>query len=932
MSGGSGVADIRKRKLIEVSLPLEAINRESAREKSIRHGHPSTLHLWWARRPLAACRAVLFAQLVDDPSSNPRLSEEEQILERKKLHSLIEELVIWENSNNEDVLRRAREKILESCDGNPPPILDPFAGGGSIPLEAQRLGLEAHASDLNPVAVLINKALIEIPPKWTGHPPVFPGAAESRLGNWPGNTGLAEDVRRYGQWMRDEAEKRIGHLYPKAKLPDGTEATVIAWIWARTVRCPNPACRIQMPLVRSWWLSKRKGKETYVVPSIVDGKVSFSIAHNIEGAPTPENDGTVRRTRAICIGCEEPVALSYVRAEGRAKRLGVELMAIVAEAKRRRVYLPPDTEHAKAANISRPVGAPDTDLPEKGLGFRVQAYGLVKHADLFTNRQLATLLLYCTLIEDVREQVVAHSLARSEPDAMLQSREESAISYGEAVALYLCLSVTRTADVSNCLSTWSASRDQVRNLFSRQAVPMSWDFAEVSPFAGAAGDLETSVETACRALLRLPSEGRPSVRQGPAGGRGRLSSGTVSTDPPYYDNVGYADLSDFFYIWLRVGIGRSHGRVLGTVLTPKEEELVADPARHGGRLQAERFFREGFERVFENIRSSVIPEYPISVYYAFKQAEVGEEGRVSTGWENLLEGMIRSGWVITGTWPINTERGGRMRDIGSNALASSVVLSCRLRGETAGRTDRRGFISKLRGELPAALKELQQGNIAPVDLAQAAIGPGMAVFSGYSQVTEPDGSPMRVRTALMLINQVLAEVLTEQEGEFDSDSRFALKWFEQYGWDEGDYDDAEKLVKAYNTSVKYLERAGIFWARAGKARLIAPDELPDNFGLSKGVRVTVWEAVLHLVKRLDTQGIDAAARFMAEAGEHLGDLDTVKELAYLLYAICERKKWAKQALRFNNLVSTWSDLGNAARSVPVIRREQGVFDFESISD
>ncbi|GIJ37370.1 DUF1156 domain-containing protein [Micromonospora andamanensis] len=920
--------EFRKRKLIEVSLPLEAINKESAREKSIRHGHPSTLHLWWARRPLAACRAVLFAQLVDDPSSDPALSEEDQILERKRLHNLIERMVVWENTNDEALLEEARREIWKSCGGNPPPILDPFAGGGSIPLEAQRLGLEAHASDLNPVAVLINKALIEIPPKWAGQPPVFPGAASSRIGGWPGTTGLAEDVRRYGQWMRDEAETRIGHLYPKATLPDGSKATVIAWIWARTVRCPNPACRIEMPLVRSWWLGKKKGKEAYVVPSVVGGKVTFAIGHDVSNAPTKDNDGTVSRTGAICIGCAEPVPLSYVRSEGRAKRIGAQLMAIVAEGRRRRVYLPPcGASHMPVDNLIIPE-VPDTELALDPRNLWISGYGMLRYAELFTERQLAALVTLCDLAREARDIVAGHAMVASHSRG-----DDRSLLYADAISGYLALAVSRLSDYSSTVSTWmpDPKNEGIRNAFARQALPMTWDYAEVNPFSNSSGNLDFMFRGIVRVLYQLRPGKVGYVVQSDAATRTAAARGElVSTDPPYYDNVSYANLADYFYVWLRRALAPRFNSIFETIATPKDMELVADPVRQGGPLAAEEFFREGFEQVFRRLCDNAPVGYPITIYYAFKQAEASGEGSASTGWESLLEGLIRAGWAITGTWPIRTERGGRMRDIGSNALASSVVLACRRRQQQAASTDRRGLIAYLREELPIALKELQQGNIAPVDLAQAAIGPGMAVFSGYSQVTEPDGSPMRVRTALALINQVLAEVLTEQEGDLDADSRFALKWFEQYGWDEGPYGTAETLAKAINTSVAGLERAGIFRARAGKARLITPEELPDDYSLVDDDRVAVWEVVLHLVKRLDTQGIDAAARFMADAGASRGDLDAVKELAYLLYAICERRKWAKQALRFNNLVSMWSDLGSAARSMPVVRREQAEIDFDAL--
>jgi putative DNA methylase len=408
--------DASRRKLIEVALPLETINRESAREKSIRHGHPSTLHLWWARRPLAAARAVLFAQLVDDPSSRPdRFSTEEaQRAERERLHRLIERLVVWENIRDEKLLAEAHQEILNSTDGNPPPILDPFAGGGSIPLEAQRLGLEAHASDLNPVAVLINKALIEIPPKFRDRPPVFPGLADSQIRTWKGADGLAADVRAYGAWMRDEAEKRIGHLYPKA---DGK--TVIAWIWARTVTCPNPACRIEMPLVRSWWLGKKKGREAYVVPTVVADpshpsgqRVKFEICHDPADVPTKETDGTVGRTGATCVACRSAVELKYVRAEGKAGRMKQTLMAIVAEGKRQRIYLPTAAEHLAAADVSRPDDAPDGELSRHPQYMGAPRYGMGRVADLFTNRQLVALTTFSDLVSEARERVLKDAVVR----------------------------------------------------------------------------------------------------------------------------------------------------------------------------------------------------------------------------------------------------------------------------------------------------------------------------------------------------------------------------------------------------------------------------------------------------------------------------------------------------------------------------------------
>ncbi|WP_349876175.1 DUF1156 domain-containing protein [Micromonospora sp. HUAS YX12] len=922
------MTEVRKRKLIEVALPLEVINRESAREKAIRHGHPSTLHLWWSRKPLAAARAMLFAQLVDDPSAHTdRFPDEEaQAAERKRLFDIIEELVVWENTKDEKVLQKARAEIWKSCDGNPPPILDPFAGGGSIPLEAQRLGLEAHASDLNPVAVLINKALIEIPPKWAGRPPVFPGAADSQIHSWSGTTGLAEDIRRYGQWMRDEAEKRIGHLYPKVKLSDGTKATVIAWIWARTVRCPNPACGIEMPLVNKWSLGKKKGKEAYIVPAVEDGQVVFDISTDITKAPTK---GTLSRTGAVCIGCGDGAPLTYVRAEGKAGRIGAKMMAIAAEGNRRRFYLPSNDEHVAAADVPVPVDVPDTELPEQALGFRVQAYGMTRHAELFTNRQLMALATFSDLVQEARERVVADAVAMRMPvGESLESGGSAAHAYADSIAIYLAAALSRALDYHNALCTWRSDpkNEGVGHLFARQAIAMVWDYCEGNPFSSSSGNMGDASTWVANAVARLG--------QGSKGGRvdqqdaGRIDprGALVSTDPPYYDNIGYSGLSDFFYVWLRRSLRNVTPKLVDTMLTPKADELVADAFRHGDADRAERFFQDGFERVFARVRAGTPEGYPITVFYAFKQSESDDHGEASTGWETLLEGMIRTGWSVTGTWPIRTELGNRTRNIDSNALASSIVLACRPRAATAVTTDRRGLITALRGQLPEALRKLQQGSIAPVDLAQAAIGPGMGIFSSYAHVAEPDGSQMRVRTALTLINQVLAEVLTEQEGDLDADSRFALKWFEQHGWTEGLYGSAETLAKAMNTSVAGMERAGVLRARAGKVKLITPEDLSDSYDPAGDERVTVWEIVAHLVRRLESRGVDAAAQFMVEAQAYV-DMDAVKELGYLLYSICDKQGWAPQALRFNNLVTSWSDVDRAARTVSAARPVQGAFDF-----
>ncbi|EHI39102.1 hypothetical protein OPAG_08352 [Rhodococcus opacus PD630] len=918
-----------KRKLIEVGIPLKVINEESAREKSIRHGHPSTLHMWWARRPLAAARAVLFAQLVDDPSSHPdRFPTDEAVIEeRARLHELMEQLSLWKNSNNEQLLATAHQKILESTGGNPPAILDPFAGGGTIPLEAQRLGLEAHASDLNPVAVLINKAMIEIPPKFAGCPPVSPDIAKTQLAHpWPRATGVAEDVRRYGQWMRDEAEKRIGHLYPKAILTDGSPATVIAWLWARTVPCPNPACGIVMPLVRSWWLGKKEGKEAYLVPTVSGGKVSFTIGRDPKSAPTKEADGTVNNTGATCIGCGAAVDREYIKAEGRAGRMGAQLLATVAESKRTRNYLEPTPEHEAAAQVLRPMDVPDQELGFHPKDIWTPPYGLTTFADLFTARQLTALTTFSDLVADARDRVFADALTAGMPDGdRLEAGGTGAAAYADVVATYLGICVSKLTVFHNTGARWRSDANKTAPSFGRQAIPLVWDYAEAQPFAGAGGDWTGVLDGATKVLDRVSTSPVGRAIQASADKRD-LRDLVISTDPPYYTNVGYSDLSDFFYVWLRRALQPIHPDLLSTMLVPKSEELVANPYRHGGEEGAHKFFEDGFREVFRRARECALPDYPITVYYAFKQSEDTGGGEASTGWETLLEGMIRSGWSVTATWPMRTEGATRMTARNTNALASSIVLALRPRSEDAPRTDRRRFIATLKAELPNALKELQQGAIAPVDMPQAAIGPGMAVFSRYAAVLEDDGSKMRVRAALARINEVLDEVLAEQEGDFDPDTRFAIAWFRQYGFDPGAYGDADNIARARNASIDHLDHAGILTSRAGKVTLLAPDKLDVNYDPATDPAISVWEAVMHLTRALSTHGIPAASALLGRVPASI-ERDLCKELAFLMFSIAEARKLTKIAIEFNALGTAWNEIAAAAPTAAA-QPSQATFDYE----
>ncbi len=950
-----------RKKLIEVALPLESINQASALEKQpFTRNHPRSIHIWWARRPLAAARAVIFAQMVDDPSSLPDLfpTEKAQQKERERLFAIIRELVLWENTTNEKVLQRARDEIWQSwrraCADNAdhpranqlfdrhklPAFHDPFAGGGALPLEAQRLGLEAHASDLNPVAVVINKAMIEIPPKFAGRPSVNPEARADQtllVREWPGASGLADDVRYYGQWMRDEAEKRIGHLYPKIEVtvemakerPDlkplvGKKLTVIAWLWARTVKSPNPAfADVDVPLASTFMLSTKPGKEAYVEPVIEGNGYRFTVK-----VGKPKDVGAAKNGMKLarganfqCLMSGTPIASDHIYAEANAGRLGARLMTMVAEGERGRVYLAPTHEMEAIALTARPTWKPDVAMPDNPRWFSPPLYGLKTYGDLFTSRQLVALTTFSDLVQEARERVRLDALLAGLPDdgEFLHDGGTGATAYAEAVDTYLGTATSRWTDLSNTICSWNSTNQNVRALFARQAIPMSWDYAELSPFSrvGSWFSAVTSVVEAFESLV-------PTVRGFAIQSDARQQVGSVdrvvSTDPPYYDNIGYADLSDFFYVWLRRSLKHVFPPLFATLVVPKAEELVATPYRHGGKEKAEAFFLDGMTLAMHRLAEQSHPAFPVTIYYAFKQSESdGDDGITNTGWDTFLAAVIEAGFAISGTWPIRTERGARSIGIGTNALASSIVLVCRTRQAGAPTATRREFAAALKAELPKALADLQRGNIAPVDLAQAAIGPGMAIYTRYSRVLDAEGKPLSVRDALALINRTLDEALVEQEGDFDADSRWALAWFEQSGFAEGDFGVAETLSKAKNTSVRGLDEAGILTSGHGKVRLLRPSELPADWDPMADKRLTDWEIVHHLIRVLDAGGEAETAELVAKLGARA---ETARELCYRLYALCERKKRAADALSYNALVQSWPEVVRLARE-GAQRAEQG---------
>jgi len=1147
------------KKLIEVALPLKAINAESVREKSIRHGHPSTLHLWWARRPLAAARAVIFSSLIDDPSSLPDEypTEEAQGKRRQELFALIEKLVKWENSNNEKVLDEAKAEIRKSVGGKPLALLDPFAGGGSIPLEAQRLGLEAHAHDLNPVAVIINKAMIEIPPKFAGQPPVRPSRQAELSGataQWKGAAGLAEDVRYYGQWMKQEAFRRIGHLYPKIKVPGGGEATVIAWIWARTVKCPNPACGCEMPLASSFVLSKKKGKEAYIQPIIheadtvgtsaarsdtqasaqvgarasgpsnenipptqneirwrsrgyhphIDGAsliqhITFRLADSLpasliqqwkaelgitqtrppedkslielrqrvekyedsgygachllnadiarivqdallhfdgeryrliewcvmpnhvhvliqtkpeyplsgvvqswksftakkangvlgtsgefwqydyydrfirneehlghvrtyiqmnpvkaglvdqaerwqwgsgfagfagvppaggpaarapaityevrSGKNAPEPPKTARGAKFKCVKCGGATTPDYIKDEAMAGHMGAHLMAVVAEGNNGRIYLAPDEMQRAAAHVARPDQYPDGELPENTRWFSPPVFCLTHFSHLFTPRQLTALTTFSALVKEAQQKVKQDALTADMKNDRIPLAEggTGAMAYGQAIGVYLAFVVDKLSDLGNSLNRWEPNAECPRQLFARQAIPMVWDYAEGNVFSNSSGSWSVLLDNLRRSfhsgLFDFERSRCGTAVQHDAQTDNSLRNIIVSTDPPYYDNIGYADLSDFFYIWVRQSLKDTYPEIFRTMLVPKAEELVATPYRfEGSKEKARDFFEDGMLQAFQRLYYSAHDDIPVTIYYAFKQSEAdeddsGDQQTASTGWETMLSAIIRAGFAITGTWPIRTEMGSRAVAQSTNALASSIVLVCRKRPANAPNSTRRDFISALKRELRPALAELQKANIAPVDLAQSAIGPGMAVYSRFAKVLEADGGAMGVRGALAIINQELDLFFTEQDGELDAESRFCLDLYSQFAFNEMKFGEADVLARAKNTAVDKLAAQGVLLSQKGIVRLLERTELPDN---PKAGDKILWMRTQQLTRALETGGVVACAEIVASP---FGDgADRAKALAYRLFTIAEQKGWAQEALAYNSLVIAWPEI------------------------
>lgn len=944
------------KKLIEVALPLEKINEQSAREKSIRKGHPSTLHLWWARRPLATARAVIWASLVDDPSSHPEMfpTEEDQTKERARLFKILEDLVVWENSNNSTVLEAAKAEIKKSTDSKDIALLDPFCGGGAIPLEAQRLGLTSYANDLNPVAVMINKAMIEIPPRFSGKKPVSNSFQINMDELWGGTSGLVSDINYYGQKLKQMVYEQIGFLYPKVHTPPNVglgEVQAIAWIWARTAICPNPTCKAQVPLMNSFWLLKKKGREHYLEPVIKDKKIHFEVKKGIPakekiarvdvGTKFLNDKGKGKHATFCCPFCNSGVITGeYADNEAEHGRLGMMPVAVVAEGKREQLYFAIDDQIAPdlTTDISNYYEAYHVEekVPHAACrgtfasNAQGRYYGMHEFKDYFTKRQLIALTTFCEKTKALREMIEKDALNAgfANDHISLADGGFGAQAYSEAISIYLSFAIDRQSDLLSAMSTWINSIGAIRNTFARQGIAMSWDFAEVNPFSSSAGCFDNMLGWVTNCLEMLPAEGEAYVNQKNAQDDTGLRNIMVSTDPPYYDNICYSDLSDYFYVWMRTVLGDIYPTLFNTMLVPKADELIVNPYRFDGdSKKAKEFFEFGMLEACKQLKKYSSDDIPITIYYAYKQSDndkLKDDVRVaSSGWETMLSAIINAGLTITGTWPVRTEREVRTIATNANALACSIVLVCRKRPENALQITKKNLVAALRRELRPALKKLQESNIAPVDLAQSAIGPGMGVFSRYRRVLEADGSPMSVRSALQIINEEIDLFFNEQVGSMDTASRFCVDLFTQCAYNDIKYGEAEVLANAKGTSIPMMASHGMLYAKAGFVHLVERNELPEKVDADEH---NIWMLTQQLTRAMAKGGVNACAEIVFNMFG--SNAESAKDLAYRLYTIAERKGWAEEAYAYNNLVVAWPDIQTRAAELKAVQPEQmNLFDF-----
>jgi putative DNA methylase len=882
----------RKKKLIEVALPLDEINAASKADKGRAHGTLKNLHKWFAPMPVPAWRALLFAALVDDPEDDNR---------RVYLLDVIKRLVAnGADLPDNETLAEARRILAAQFPEGLPMVHDPFCGGGSTLVEAQRLGLETLASDLNPVPVLITRTLTQLLPKITGLQPIHPesrkaGTAlsfDDEMGKYSPKTyvgieGLTCDVLHYAGQIRDAARQRLSNYYPAS-----TGETVVAWLWGRTATCPNPTCGVDTVLTTTWWLSKRKNDMAWIEPRIENGVVELDVITGQRSGEAPAAPKSPRGASFQCLGCLNPLPEDVLESQAEECGLGLRMTAIVVEKEGgRRTYRKPTQAEIDCATVS----VEDYDVPETvpvSDGGSRNRFGLNMQSDLYTSRQLATMSVLATLVAETYDRVV---------------RDGGTLEWASAVTSMLGLGVGRFAQFASSQARWTVRSNvsSFEGAFPRNDIPMTWDFYEINPFGDAGPSWTQTFISTTRALRNVVSDGRGVAVIGDARRVVTPRPALVATDPPYFDAIGYADLSDYFYVWHRRALKRVHPDLYTTMAAPKQGELTAIAAHHGNdRQMARNYFIDGFTDTFRNLQASLAPGLPMIVVYASREQKGGNDEQ--TRWSSILTSIVNADMEITGTWPILGTTDRRMVGQGSNVVATYIAMTCRPRLSEAQTTSLADFNRALRRELAVSIRDLQAASILPVDLAQAAMGPGMQIYSRYRSVLDQSGHPVPVEHALRLINAALGEVLDEQEGELDPDSRFAVRWWETYGWTAAPFGEADKTARPLGISADDVLRAKVAESIGGKVFLLGSGELDNQWVPSADIRPTAWEAVHHLAHRLiDKGGELEAARLMAV----LGNLqDPAMALVYRLHDIAANKGRTGDQERYNALINSWAEL------------------------
>lgn len=879
---------VRKSKLIEVALPLDEINAACKAYKDRKVGTIRNIHKWFAAMPLPAWRALLFAALIDDPETDNQ---------RIYLLDVIKRLVAnGADLPDVDTLEEAKALLCKQFPDGLPAVMDPFCGGGSTLVEAQRLGLSTVASDLNPVPVLISRTLTDLLPKVMGQAPIAL-TAETAASNelFPMSSsapiafaGLNADVSKYSQRVVARARASLASRYTSF----AGEAP-IAWLWARTTKCPNPACGLETFLMTSLWICKKKGDLAWFVPQVTKGEIVLEVVSRQKSGEPPLSPKSGRGAVFRCLSCDGTLTEDWIIERGSRHEIGERLVCVVAETTNGRIYrAPSDSEIRAGAEVPDVVDFPDVPLPDIPRWFSGPRFGFTTQQDLYTPRQRLVLATFADLIAEVYSEVIEDGGSRD---------------WAAAVTTLMGLALGKMAQANSRQVRWNTAvsgAPKAEPAFGQNDMPMLWDFVETYPFGSSVGSFLGIIKDQARAARYVVKGEGVAVRKDArdvAADRPTL----IATDPPYFDAIGYADLSDYFYLWHRRALRHVHPDLYMTVAVPKTGELTAVPAHHNNSASAAKsYFIEGFTQTFNALKDALGEDLPLIVVYASKEQKggAGEETR----WSSILSAIVAAELEITGTWPIHGATVARLIGNQTNAIASYIVMVCRPRLADAQTCSLAEFNRALRRELPPAVRDLQAASILPVDLNQAALGPGMRIYSRYRAVLDQSGAVVPVDQAIRLIDVARSEVLEEQEGDLDPESRFAVRWWETFGWAVASFDEAGKAARPLGISVEEVARVQVVTSRANKVQLLGADQLDRSWTPSDDVRPTAWKAVHHLADRLiDGGGELEAAQLMAVLGKLQ---ESSRALVYRLHDIAAKKGRKADQERYNALINSWTEL------------------------